>query len=439
MVTYDGGMRVRSTVLAVAGAVAAAMACTSFLDLRPLEVIGDDASAPEAGDAGTPCACRAGSACVEGVCQPCTATWKATGVTGVALAHDAKRNMVFAAAPVGGGESIVTLNACTGERIPTRPPATSKVGIDPVPALHELVSSGDVLYSRASCTIGASPADTCIYRYDIPTNSFDARGSIAVTHPQDVVWNLAVTGSGRVFASGTFGGVYVPRIAALERDGTNCGGQAVDAGSAAYAVGASGDDVHQVIDTGVAGQIVLARYSGPACKTSGSPCSCAPVSLSPPLTLPAPAAPSEPRTYSLLVRGNLVYVVGVYPVAAGGVSGFVVAYDVGATKWSPVFVYAPSGAGKTDGLLYATITPDEKLLYVVGAKDAFTAGSTGVVLRFDLPLPFDTTPKVNGEITVPGASIVWQVAVPSDAVFVAAVAASGSFVAKCTSGLSCPK
>src|SRR5437879_5782461 len=82
----------------------------------------------------------------------------------------------------------------------------------PVPDINELVRSGDFLYSRGGCMSGANPPDTCIYRYNVGTNTVDARGSIPVTNALDVVWNLAATSSGKLFASGTYGGVNLARI-----------------------------------------------------------------------------------------------------------------------------------------------------------------------------------------------------------------------------------
>jgi hypothetical protein len=453
----------RAFLFAVAGSLSLVVACAAILDLPPLEVIEGDSSAVDAGpDApsgeacapkcdpnacgddgcgGTCSSCTAGAECVSGKCFPCTDAWRADNVFGFALAYDAKKNFVFATVPVDGGAAVATLNACTGAMAESRALAPSTAGIDPVPDFHELVRSGDFLYSRGSCSYDASPPDMCVYRYNVATNVVDARGSIAVTNPLDQIWNVTATASGRVFASGTFGGVNQPRIAALEPNGTNCGGAAVDAGSAAYAIGASGDDVYQVINTGAPGQLVLAHFVGSTCATSGGSCACAPQSISPALTLPdARSAGSAPRTFSLLVRGNIVYVVGAYTVSAGGEAGFVVAFDVAQKRWSPPSIYSASGGTKTDGLLYATITPDEKLLYVVGAKDAFGPGATGVLLRFDLPFSFDVAPKSNGEIEVAGASIVWQVAVSASSVFLAAVGPGGSsFVEKCTTSLACPK
>ncbi len=451
----------RRAVVVVAAVFATTVACAAILDLPPLELIGDGPGLPDAsrdspssdsscvpscktgscgsdGCGGT-CACTTGNGCVQGACFPCTESWKTKNVFGFALAYDAKRNFVVASAPVDGGAALTTLNACTGGPVEGRPLAPSTAGIDPVPDFHELVVGGDFLYSRGGCTVGSTPPDMCVYRYDVAKNVVDARGSIAVTNVQDEIWNLAATASGKVFASGTFGGPKVARVAALEPGGANCGGAPVDAGAAGYAIGASGDDVYQMIATGVPGQLVLAHFVASACATGGSPCACAPSSITPPLMLPTPAATSNPKTFSLLVRGKLVYVVGLYPIAAGGAAGFVVAFDLAQNVWSPPFVYAPSGGAKTDGLVYATITPDEKLLYVVGAKDAFTPTSTGVLLRFDLPLSFAATPKANGEIEVPGAQVVWQAAVTADAVFVAADSSAGAFVARCTTSLSCPK
>jgi hypothetical protein len=132
----------------------------------------------------------------------------------------------------------------------------------------------------------------------------------------------------------------------------------------------------------------------------------------------------------------MVYVFGVQRLTTGALTGvgFVAAFDVKANAWLPPYLYTPNASAKLDALLAGGATPDGKLLYVVGTKAAFEPAATGVLLRFDLPFAAGKAPAPNGEISVTGMNIVWDVKVTQDAVF---LAGEDSQVAKCTLALAC--
>jgi hypothetical protein len=372
---------------------------------------------------------------VDAKCYACTATWRTANVSH-ALSFDQKRNYVYTTMAVDGGAAFATLNACTGDVIAARTPAKSKVGIDPLPSINELVPLGAHLFTRGDCAPGAMPQSTCVYRYDAVSNTVDMRGQIP-TSPDagDEVWSITALTSGKLFASGKYGATGMARIVPLAADLSNCGGATVAQGKRGGAIGSSGDDVYQVLYTGTPGQVRLAHFVGASCATAG-PCGCAPADVSPTLTLPIASPNPEPSTYFLLIQSGIVYVVGFQSVQSGAVAGagFIAAFDTKANQWTPAYVYSPSNYGKLDGLIKAAITPDGKLLYVVGAKAALDPASTGVLLRFDLPFSVTQAPTPNGEITVPGMKVVWDVTVTADAVY---VGGDDAQVGKCSLALAC--
>jgi hypothetical protein len=264
----------------------------------------------------------------------------------------------------------------------------------------------------------------------------NARGQIPVSDAGDEVWGLTAVASGELFASGTYGAQNVARIIPVASNLTTCGGAAVVGATHGGAIGASGDDVYQVLYTATAGQLRLAHYVGSTCQSS-APCGCSPADISPTLDLNIPNPNPQPSTYFITVRDGIVYVTGFQSTISAGITGagFVTAYDTAAKKWTPAYVYAPSAYGKLDGFVRAGITPDGKLLYVVGAKAADDPASAGVLLRFDLPFSSSTAPIPNGEISVPGMTVVWDVTVTADAVYVAGDVGQ---VGKCSLALSCP-
>jgi len=451
-------MRRFFVVAALAAPVAMAVACTlggldadsagwGQRDGAAAEASGDGCVAKCApgvcGDdgCGGTCGCGTGEGCVDAKCFPCAATWHTSNLSN-ALSFDAKRNYIYTSTPVDGGAAFATVNACTGQVITARTPAKSTAGIDPIPSTNELVQFGEHLYTRSYCSY-ALDSGTCVFRYDAVTNTVDTRGPIAMTDPNDELWNLTVTSSGKVFGSGKYAAQGVARIVPMTPDLVNCGGTQVSAGTRGGAIGASGDDVYQVLYTGTAGQLRLAHFVGSSCATT-NPCTCAPADVSPTLTLPIANPTPEPGTYFLQVQDGVVYVVGVQSITTGSLmgAGFVAAFDTKANKWTPAYVYTPSAYAKLDGLLRSSVTPDGKLLYVVGAKAAFSPGSTGVLLRFDLPFPSGQAPVPNGEISVAGLTIVWDVKVASDAVYVAGAETTTPGVgpqgiSKCSLALAC--
>ncbi len=435
--------------LAIGGVVVAVRCSTDGLD--QYSSAWDAGPADTGGDACTPscppgtcgsdgcghtCSC-ADAGCVNGTCFPCSDPWRTSGLSNHG-SYDAVRNYIYTSISVDagpdGGVAFATLNACTGDIVASRTPAPSEAGINPIPTILELVAYGDFRYTRGDCAPGANPESTCVYRYNAATNTADTRGVIATDASSDEVWNITVAGSGKVFASGTSGVAKLPRIIPLAPDGSNCGGAAFDAGVRGGAIGANGDDVYQVVYTGATAQLRLVHFKASTCTTT-APCTCAPDVVYPPLTLPIANANGAPGTYSLLVAGTTIYVVGLeFLTSTPNANGFVAAFDTLQNSWTPVYVYAPSNNAATDALLQAAITPDGKLLYVVGAKAAFTNNSTGVLLRFDLPFPTSSAPTPNGEIVVAGFKTLWDVTVTDTAVF---VAGDDATVAKCLPDLSC--
>jgi hypothetical protein len=382
---------------------------------------------------GGTCACGAGEGCVDAKCFPCTGTWR-TGNLAHKLAIDAKRNYVFTSLNVDGGAAFATLNACTGDVIAARTPAKSNILYDPVPQINELVSIGDRIYTRGACGPGA-PSAVCFYRYDTVSNTVDAVGQLELGDAGDDVWGLSGVTSGKLFASGSYGPQKTARIIPMTADLASCGGAAVPAGTRGGTIGTNGDDVYQAAYTSTADQLLLVHYIGASCATA-SPCGCAPADVSPTLTLPIANPTPNPSTYSLLVRDGMVYVFGVQRLTMGALNGvgFVAAFDVKANAWLPPYLYTPNAGAKLDALLQAGATPDGKLLYVVGTKAAFEPAATGVLLRFDLPFAAGKAPTPNGEISVPGMTVVWDVNVTADAVF---LAGEDNQIAKCTLALAC--